>query len=314
MTISSKNIHYTKFPGNFLKHCPGTPKYRCCNYYVLNIQTNCNLGCQYCILQDYISNDTITVFTNIDQALAEVDQTLKAHPDRFYRIGTGELTDSLSLDHQTGHSLTLIPFFSRYRNALLELKTKTDNIGNLLKLKPGKNIVISWSLNPQKIISSYEWHTASLKQRLIAAEKCSHHGYRISFHLDPVILYPGWENDYRLLVEQIPKYVPPENIVWISIAGLRYTQPLKNIIQARFPHSRLFSGEMIKALDGKFRYLRPIRTAAYKKIIGWIHKYGPDIPIYFCMESPAVWRQVFGKLPEEIPNLKGIFDSTWWDH
>jgi hypothetical protein len=30
-------------------------------------------------------------------------------------------------------------------------------------------------------------------------------------------------------------------------------------------------------------------------------------PVYLCMESAAVWRNVFGKLPREMPGLRGIF-------
>lgn len=294
--------------GSFLKKCPGTlPGYLCCNYYVLNIQTNCDLDCHYCILQGYINNDRISIYRNIDDALTEVEKFLKTRQDKFYRIGTGELTDSLSLDYTTNSSLTLVPFFGQFKNALLELKTKSNKIDNLLKLKSESNIVISWSLNPQSIIGAYEKRTASLTERLKAAKRCSQAGYSIGFHLDPVILYPDWETEYKDLINQIFKFILPGKIIWISIAGFRCPQFLKTVIQERFPGTRLFTEEMIMAKDGKYRYLRPIRVKVYKKIIRWIKEYDPDVPIYFCMESPAVWRDVFEKSPNEISNLKGIF-------
>lgn len=301
------------YKGNFLKRCPGTPKYLCCNYYVLNIQTNCNFDCHYCILQDYLNKDPLITYTNIQDALNQVKITLDNNPNKFYRIGTGELTDSLSIDHITNSSLTLIPFFNKCKNALLELKTKSNNINNLLKLKPEGNIVIAWSLNPQHIIDTFENKTASLSQRLEAVKQCSNKGYKIAFHFDPVILYPNWEKDYHALVKSINKFVPPENIVWISVAGLRYSAPLKKLVLERFPKTNLFNGEMIKALDGKYRYIRPLRVDMYKKMIQWIKELNNNIPIYFCMESSTVWNDVFGKQPEEIQNLKGIFGDTWWE-
>lgn len=307
IAMSKKNICYLPFKGRFLKKCPGTPEYLCCNYYVLNIQTNCNYDCQYCILQGYINNPRLNIYTNIDTALKEVEELLNTHPSNFYRIGTGELTDSLSLDHLTNTSSILIPFFMRQKNALLELKTKSKNIKNLLKFQPNGNIVVSWSLNPQKIIDEYETKTASLLERLESARQCSKSGYKIGFHLDPVILYPDWEDGYKNLIEQIFRYVEPKAIVWISIAGFRYTPRLKNIIQNRFPKTRLFLEEFVRCRDGKYRYIRPIRVMVYKKIINWIKNYSNDIPIYFCMESPTVWMDVFGKLPNQISNLKKIF-------
>ena len=69
---TTKDIIKTPFKGKFLKRCPGTPVYRCCNYYVLNIQNNCVLDCHYCILQDYINSNKVTVFTNVHDALNEV--------------------------------------------------------------------------------------------------------------------------------------------------------------------------------------------------------------------------------------------------
>lgn len=308
LASAKKNLYYTAHKGKFLKKCPGTPGYLCCNYYVLNIQTNCNYDCQYCILQSYINNKSLNIYINIDTALKEVEDFLKSRPLNFYRIGTGELTDSLSLDYITNTSTILIPFFMIQKNALLELKTKSKDIKNLLKFHPKGNIVVSWSLNPQRIIDKYETGAASLIERLESARECSKNGYRIGLHLDPFILYPEWEADYCNLIAQIFKYIEPNNIIWISIAGFRYTSKLKNIIIKRFPDTKLFLGETIRCGDGKYRYIRPIRVQTYRKIVHWIKQHGENIPIYFCMESPAVWQDVFGKLPAEISNLTGIFN------
>jgi len=310
VALGKQRIYYTAGKGRFLKKCPGTLSgYICCNYYVFNIQANCNFDCQYCILQDYIKDRRITVYTNIDNALKEVKDFLRYMPARFYRIGTGELTDSLSLDNITNTSLELVPFFAKLDNALLELKTKSNNIGNLLKIQAKKNIVVSWSLNPQSIIDRYEKGSVSFSERLRAAIECYKAGYSVGFHLDPVILYSGWEEEYRDIISRIFNGIPQGGIIWMSIAGFRYTQGLKAIIQERFPKTRLFTQETVRAKDGKYRYLRHIRAGIYKKIVNWIKMYDPGLPIYFCMETPVVWKDVFGKLPFDIPNLKGIFGA-----
>jgi spore photoproduct lyase len=157
------------------------------------------------------------------------------------------------------------------------------------------------------MIDEYETGSASLIQRLESAKKCSQLGYKIAFHLDPIIPYEKWEKDYCDLIDSIFKYVKPSDIVWISVACFRYTQNLKNIILERFPKTKLFLGEMIRCEDGKYRYIRHIRVNIYRKIIAQIKRHGENIPIYFCMESPSVWMDVFGKLPHKIENLKGIF-------
>lgn len=308
--FNKRNICSEEHKGSFLKACPGTkPGYLCCNYYVLNIQTNCDLDCHYCIMQSYINNGKVNIYTNIEDALKEIKIFLDNKPKSFFRIGTGELTDSLSLDYYTKFSFALVPFFAKISNAVLELKTKSDKINNLLRLNPKGNTIVSWSLNPQSIIDLYEQKTASLHKRLESAKKCLEAGYRIGLHFDPVILFSGWEKEYRNVVDLVFEHISCGQIVWISIAGFRYPQSLKTVIRERFPNTKLFTEEMVRAKDGKYRYLRPVRVRAYRQIINWIREYDSDVPIYFCMESPAVWRDVFGVLPSRISNLKGIFGS-----
>ena len=105
--------------GGFLRYCPaGTAGLVCCNYLVLNLANNCPLDCSYCFLQQYLSHTpNLTAFTNVSDALGEVDAVLRAHPKRTFRVGTGELADSLALDPLTGLSRLLVPFFAERENA-----------------------------------------------------------------------------------------------------------------------------------------------------------------------------------------------------
>ena len=94
--------------GTFLRHCPaGTSGLVCCNYLVVNLASNCPMDCSYCFLQDYLADaPALTAYTNVADALAEIDAVLRAHPERSFRIGTGELSDSLALDPLTDLSAT----------------------------------------------------------------------------------------------------------------------------------------------------------------------------------------------------------------
>ncbi len=293
-----KRLFIGKQNGAFLKKCPGTKKMVCCNYYVLNIATQCSLNCSYCILQEYFQNNPILkVFCNIQDCFAEIDQLTHSKPKGIFRIGTGEFTDSLALDEAAGFSSELIPYFQGKENLILELKTKTTKIANLLKHKNVGNIAIAWSLNPDPIIEREEEGADKLEDRLDAARACQENGYKIAFHFDPIILYPGWENGYRDTVQKIFERINPEKIVWISLGGFRYRPSMKNMIRERFPESGLLVGEQVLCEDGKMRYLKSLRVEAYRKIAGWIKSHGPSLRVYLCMESPEMWRKVFKKAP-----------------
>jgi len=292
--------------GNFIKPCPGTKQYLCCNYYFLNFSTNCPLDCTYCILQHYINNPYITVYVNLDKLRADLDTLSKSRKELF-RVGSGELTDSLVLDGITLYAQNILPLFKKYDNVLLELKTKTDQVSKLPVLERNQKVVTSWSLNPDTIIEKEELKTASLKERLNAAYECQKKGYRIGFHFDPLIHHLSWEKNYKKVVDRIFEKIDPANILWISLGGLRFHPSLKNIVQQRFPHTEIFLGELVPCPDGKMRYVKPVRAEIYKKMAEWIRGYSPDPFIYFCMESREIYKEVLGFEPRNNKELDRLF-------
>jgi len=282
--------------GRFLARCPaGRAAVRCCGYLVLNLASNCPMDCHYCFLQDYLAGArAVTVRSNIRDALEEVEAFLDRHPRRPFRIGTGEFADSLALDALTGLSRELVPFFAAQDRALLELKTKTVEIGNLLRMDGRGRVVVSWSLAPARVIAELEYGTAPLADRLAAARKCQEHGYKVGFHFDPLIDYPDWPGGYEDVVARLAEAVDRGSVAWISMGSLRLTRKLRATIRSRFPRSPILAGEYVESPDGKLRLFRPARVVMYRLIGGWLRKAFPDTPLYLCMEPPQVWERALG--------------------
>ena len=305
-----RKLALTRFKGSFLKKCPGiSPGMVCCNYYVVNLLKNCMYDCSYCFLQDFLQNNPLLVaYVNIEDLLEELDQVFTAHPDRVFRVGVGELTDSLALDTIIPYSQHLIPFFNQKENAVLELKTKSDRVENLLNQNSSRNVIVSWSLNPQTIIDREEKGTPGLQQRLEAAQLCGSKGYKIGIHLDPIIIFPGWEKAYHDLIEKIFIILSPSQIEWVSLGSFRYRKPLKRIIKERHKNTRLFTGEHVASKDGKYRYLRPLRNKAYGSLRERLKKYSANLNVYMCMETKEVWEGVTGNMPRSDKKLDKFFD------
>lgn len=260
----------------------------CCGYYTIDLSSGCTCDCSYCILQHYLANNPMTtIYVNVEEILTLAKKEMEAHPLRHYRVGTGELSDSLAFDDITGYSKILVNFFAGQENALFEFKTKTVKIDNLLGLKHRGKTVVAWSLNPQKIMDTEERGAATLVERLSAAKRCVNAGYRVGFHFDPMIHYEGWEADYKDVVDKIFEYVPHSSVAWISLGMLRFPPPLKTIAEQRFPNTKIFCGEFVPA-NGKMRYFRPIREDVYRKMRGWIKEKAPRVEPYLCMETKYV--------------------------
>lgn len=307
---AKKSLVLSRFQGSFLKKCPGaSPGMVCCNYYVVNLSKNCIYDCSYCFLQNFLDNNPLQVaFVNIEDLFRELEEVFTQFPDRNFRVGTGEITDSLALDSLVPYSQLLIPFFNRQKNAVLELKTKSDRIENLLDLPDPTNVIVSWSINPERIVDLEEKGTPSLKKRLRAASQCVEKGYRVGFHFDPIILVSGWEKAYQELVDTLFDYIPASQIEWISLGSFRYRSSLKPIIKSRHPKTMLFTGEHLPGKDGKFRYLRPLRNQAYETIRGFLKEKSQDLNIYLCMETKEIWEGVTGKTPRSDEKLDTFFD------
>ncbi len=298
------SLFLAQHKGCFFKPCPGSRareglKSVCCNYFVINYASNCHMECSYCYLQSHLNFPYLTVYANCEDLLSELQVAFSESPHRSFRIGTGELADSLALDLLTSYSVPLVEFFAGQKNAVLEFKTKSNCVENLLDLEHGGRTVVSWSMNPRFIQEREEHKTSTISERLEAAERCVEVGYPVAFHLDPLIFYERWEVDYKDLIEEIFDRIPTSSVSWISMGSLRMTVPLKEMMRKRFPSSFLPLGELVPSEDGKMRYFKPIRVDMYRKVLGWIKDQNPTLPVYSCMESPDVWRKVFQSTPSE---------------
>jgi spore photoproduct lyase len=308
-TPAKRTLILTRYPGRFMKACPGSGAEICCNYHVINLTSNCHFECTYCVLQSYLNNPSLIVYTNVEDLLNEVRVTLQLNSQRFFRIGTGELADSLAIDDITHFSKRLVPFFAALPNAVLELKTKSNTISNLQDLDHGNHTIISWSVNSKSICISEELKAATMEERLKAARQCQEWGYKVGFHFDPLIYYQGWESEYEETVKDIFRFVDPSMVAWISLGAMRFTPHLREIVRHRFPHSRIPYGEFVPGHHGKLRYFRPIREEIYEKMRGWIHDAAPQVFVYLCMESRAVWECSFGMAPQDCAQLSDQMDA-----
>ena len=307
--MDKKSLYLLSYEGELFKPCPGTKEYICCGYNILHIGTNCPLDCSYCILQAYFNQPSLRVFVNLERELADIGKLIDSTPEKIYRIGTGEFTDSLALDPIVGWSSIIPRFFAKRKNAILEFKTKTDHVEGLLDSPYRDRIIISWSLNSPHIATREEHGAPSLEKRLKAAAKCQDEGYILGFHFDPLICYDGWREDYLKTIEMMDKYIDPDGIIWISFGCLRFMPNLKAIIRKRHLGTHILDGEFILGLDGKMRYFKPIRIEMYSFLKENIEKWSINTGNYLCMESDEVWSKSLGWSPGNSEGLSFFLDN-----
>jgi spore photoproduct lyase len=308
IALGKKILFLTRNQGAFIRKCPGTREYICCGYQIIHIGTFCTMDCAYCILQSYFHPPVLQLFVNTDDLFSDLHQIIASKSQGLQRLGTGEYTDSLIWEKVCNISKQLIRFFSDQTHAVLELKSKTTQINDLLSLNHNRKTIMAWSVNTPEIIQMQEYRTTTLNARLKAAAICESSGFPLAFHFDPIVLYDNCEQAYELVIDAIFSHVSSQNIVWISLGTLRFMHDLKGIIQTRFQQSTIVYGEMFAGMDDKLRYFKPLRLKLYRRLVDRIKKHAPDVFVYYCMEDEAIWQKTLGYNPDDRGGLPHLLD------
>jgi spore photoproduct lyase len=140
------------------------------------------------------------------------------------------------------------------------------------------------------------------------ARRAAAAGYRLAFHFDPIVLLED------SLEATLQLYLPLAaglaefgggRVAWVSLGTLRSPAALLGSLRG----AGLPAGRLVPCRDGKFRYLQKERSRLYRELAAELER-STGAPVYLCMESPAVWRNVFGGLPRQIPVVRDIFQAV----
>lgn len=309
---SKRLLYLSHHKGHFFRQCPGSkPGLVCCQYFVLNLGLQCNMNCSYCYLQSYINTPVTTIYTNINDAFKELETLAMSKSKQSLRIGTGETIDSLSLDPLTGYSVQLIDFFKNHPQWTIEFKTKTDRIDSFLHHSHNGNVMVSWSINPQRVIDHEEHGTASLLDRLRAARRCRDQGFQIAFHIDPMIWHCDWKENYSGLVDTLCHEFRADEVSHISLGALRFPPEQRPMMRERFGmRSWVTQAETFRCRDGKMRYDLQVRNEMFQTVLQrfrWNSNSASSWPVMLCMETPEAWFGAIGKSPRESKEIAPLF-------
>ncbi len=262
----------------------------CPNYWHFSPYGFCPYDCQYCYLAGTPGvkySPAVKIFLNLPEILNQISR-VDSKLDKTTSFYLGKLQDGLALDPITGYSRMMIPFFARQRYARLILLTKSVNVENLLDLDHKQHAILSWSLNPSEVSSTFERNVPLPSERVAAMQKCADAGYPIRAVIMPVIPVEGWQNIYANFIENLLMSVPLERITLGQICS--YSAALK-LTERKLGRTNLISNrlEKVKSNDGRVRFPLKLRIEVYKYLIDIIKKLKPQLHIGLCMEEHRIF-------------------------
>lgn len=293
---------------NLFGMCPvASEKTVCCNLKTIDAVENCVFGCSYCTIQTFYSDKTV-----FDDSIVEKLSQIQLAADRRYHIGTGQSSDSLVWGNKHGNLEALFNFAADNPNALLEFKTKSDNISYFLENDVPANIVCSWSLNPQTIIDNEEHFTASLDRRLNAARGVADKGVKVSFHFHPIVYYDNWEEEYTAIAANVQQKFEAHEILFISFGSVTFIKPVLKKIRKQNFHTKITQMDLVMDPHGKMTYPDAIKVEKFSAMHKAFSQWHDRVFFYLCMEKASLWEKSLGYVyPDNDTFEKAMLDNVF---
>ena len=301
--LAGKQVLYISPAGNAVDQFEMPDDRMLCPHFDrLKLASNgCFYQCDWCYLKlTYrAARPYITLNVEYDKIKNQLAKRLsKAAGEVIFN--SGELADSLAMDHLTGAGEVFIPWFAQSDNGYLFMLTKSDNVDGILDLEHNGHTIVAWSMNNEIISRKYEIGAPTFERRLVAAEKVQKAGYPLRIRLDPIVPFDGWKREYAKTIQSIFAKVSPERI---TLGTLRFEKgfynmrntifttgsELKNYLDEMTPMfvPKYFEGAK-NPKSGKYSFSEEIRTEIFRFAIGEIRKYS-ECKIALCKESASVW-------------------------
>ncbi|WP_443052987.1 spore photoproduct lyase family protein [Streptomyces sp. NBC_00184] len=193
------------------------PNGRSADWIAPGASNGCAMACAYCYVprrKGYAN--PITLFTNIEAIVAHIRRHVRAQgpkkepnqcdPEAWvYDIGeNGDCSiDALVSDN----TADLIAAFRGLPTAKASFATKFVN-PDLLALDPQGRTRVRFSLMPPEDARLLDIRTSPVAERIAAAADFLDAGYEVHFNLSPVVLRPGWQQDWSTLLTHLDDALP----------------------------------------------------------------------------------------------------------
>ena len=217
------------------------------NNYYFSHMLNCVFDCRYCFLQGMYPSAHYVLFLNYEDFMTDIESTIQSHPSEekvyFY---SGYDCDSLALERYSEFVTHYLPHFRRWPQAMVELRTKSVNIKPLLELEAMPNVIVAWSLTPEKIAQVIEDKTPSVSRRIEAARELQERGWQVGLRFDPLIVTKDWRHEYEELLNLCSDALDIENLHSVSFGPMRFPNEMYKKILKLYPDERLFAAPLVQ--------------------------------------------------------------------
>lgn len=260
--------------------------------YQFPLMTSCPGHCEYCYLQTTLGQRPyLRVYVNIDELLNQAAKYVEEKVPETTTFEVASSGDPLSIEHLTGSLLRTIKFFGNLDYGRLRFVTKFTNVDTLTRANHNGHTRFRFSINSPMVVKNFEHKTPSVEERIAASLKVAEAGYPLGFIIAPIMIYPGWLNEYVGVFERLHKELKKIKLLSqplsFELIQHRFTARAKKVILERFPNTKLDLDEENRKYKygkysmGKYVYNDDVAEEIKKKLTSEIHARFPDATVEY---------------------------------
>ncbi len=219
----------------------------------LTLSTICTGKCEYCYLNTTLGNKPyVRVYVNTDEILSAAGKYIRERAPEITVFEGAATSDPLPVERYTGSLKKAIEYFGASDLGRFRFVTKFTEVESLLDARHNGHTRFRFSINTPHVIRKYEHDTPPAAERIEAARKVAEAGYPLGFLIAPIILYPGWQEEYTELVHNLKKALDDaaESNITFELISHRFTARAKKRLLKVFPGSSL----PLEEEERKFKY------------------------------------------------------------
>lgn len=168
---------------------------------------NCPYDCDFCFLQGIYPSAHLAVFVNE----GDFYEAAGRETDPFF-LSVAYENDLMALEGLIPWTGRWLDFAKNMPHMEMEVRTRSVNTGALKGREPLPNVVLAWSLSPPEVAARYERKAPAPTLRIKAAGEAADAGWRVRLCLEPVVRIPGWEEQYRDLIDAAFDALPADKV------------------------------------------------------------------------------------------------------
>ena len=250
------------------------------NFYFSHMY-NCLYDCEYCFLQGMYSSADYVLFVNYEDFEDGIKEKINFHKNEKVTFFSGYDCDSLAFEKISGFVSYFLPFFKKFSNVEIELRTKSIQMEPLLKMEPVSNCIVAFSLLPAEIADKTDHKAPTIKKRINKISELASMGWKIGLRFDPLIHGENWKNIYKELFADVFKNIDKKAIHSITLGPLRFPKAMFKKILDMNPRSKLLS-DVLVLRGNKISYTNEIELEMQSFCIDLLNQHSPETLFFSC--------------------------------